>query len=646
MVKTRKESNCPLRVPKHIPLSFARPSLARAGEQGRWRLEFFLAESIPEGERLGVQFHGGRYNKVGWQHLQAQDPAASGFVSIRWGDETLPLDSATDDPGSLYFRVPAGGLRKGERLEVLLGGPVGATAPPYALDNKFFLLFLPQPRTTPMVPGTNPDPGRKVVAACLIHVTGNALSRLRAFAAPSHVRPGEAVRLLVRPEDSLGNVACQAPDRLIVRLQGRELTTRRVGMPDSTCCVLEGIVLPGPGVYRLEVEDVTHGLRTTANPIECFPGEESARVLWGMIHGHTEISDGVGTLDHYFRYMRDECALDFGAPGDHDNLFETSDAMWQMTQEAVARYHEADRFVTFLGYEWAKWRRNGDGDRNVYYLHDGRPMFRSDEGHFPTPPDLFRALKGETAIVIPHHTAVIGNPCDWKDHDPEKERLVEIYSCWGSSERSVHDGDPFPVRPAKRQEGQALDAGEVPAGFVQRALELGWRVGFVGGGDDHHGHPGDDTLSGWGPWRYKAGLMAVWATGRTRQAIWEAMWKRRCYASTGARMIVHFVVNGHPMGSQLSLTRHPGLALVRQIEVRVHGTAAIARVEIVRNNQDVYVYRGEGPDVLFTWQDRTPLAAINLPPARWSATPFTFYYLRVTQADGEMAWASPVWIES
>jgi hypothetical protein len=186
----------------------------------------------------------------------------------------------------------------------------------------------------------------------------------------------------------------------------------------------------------------------------------------------------------------------------------------------------------------------------------------------------------------------------------------------------------------------------VPAGFVQRALELGWRIGFTGGGDDHTAHPGDEVYHGVEPWRYKAGLMAVHAAENTRDALWQAMWNRRCYATTGARIILDWSLEGRPMGAELSLRDAPGLEHRRRLRVRVHGTAPVRSVEIVRNNRDVHRVEPGGMDTEFGWTDAAPLAEVNLAPAPYCPSPFTFYYVRVTQADGEMAWGSPAWIQS
>jgi hypothetical protein len=56
--------------------------------------------------------------------------------------------------------------------------------------------------------------------------------------------------------------------------------------------------------------------------------------------------------------------------------------------------------------------------------------------------------------------------------DTVKQRLVEMYSFWGSSECSMHDGNPFPVKKA----WNLTEPEEAVEGFVQRALAL-WVCG-------------------------------------------------------------------------------------------------------------------------------------------------------------------------
>lgn len=646
--KKMRENHRPVRIPEGIEIGRSEPPVARAGERGTWRFFFTLSRNIPEDRHLVLFLSGGRNNKGSWLKPEDDDSPLEEFMILeRQGRDRLRLADQRRSYAHdfLAFEVPEGGLQAGETLVATLGKPAGAITQSLSLPDKFVLLMEWVPGQEAAPPNTIfGDVLSKIVGACVIDIVGGTLDHLRAYA-PSSVKPGEEFSILIRPEDAYGNVSSGTPGEIVLKLGKRELHATISEVEGSACRVAEGIQLEEEGVHRISVSETATSLSTTTNPILCSRAL-TERLYWGYIHGHTEFSDGTGSIEHYFRYMRDECKLDFSAPGDHDHLWETSEEMWRLTCEAVARYNEPHRFTTFLGYEWAKWRKNGDGDRNVYYLEDHRPLYRSDNECYPTPSHLFEALEDETAIVIPHHTAGNGNHCDWKDHEPEKERLVEIYSFWGNSERSYRDGNLFPIRPVGATPSERIDAGEVPEGFVQRALALGWRVGFCGGGDDHIAHAGDEVRVGAQPWRYKSGLMALYADANTRDALWKAMYERRAYATTGARIIVRFSLSGFPMGKEVSLSESPSLRSSRRLAVCVHGTAPIKSIEIVRNNTDIHRVRPEEMDSSFEWEDSEALDEINLPPTKFTSVPFTFYYLRVTQYDGETAWTSPIWILS
>ncbi|NIS74992.1 MAG: DUF3604 domain-containing protein, partial [Deltaproteobacteria bacterium] len=53
----------------------------------------------------------------------------------------------------------------------------------------------------------------------------------------------------------------------------------------------------------------------------------------------------------------------------------------------------------------------------------------------------------------------------------------------------------------------------------------------------------------------KAGLTAVWTDLLSRHSIYDALRARRCYATTGERIIVEFWVDGHFMGEVIPAER-------------------------------------------------------------------------------------------
>ena len=65
----------------------------------------------------------------------------------------------------------------------------------------------------------------------------------------------------------------------------------------------------------------------------------------------------------------------------------------------------------------------------------------------------------------------------------------------------------------------------------------------------------------------------------------------------------------------------------------MQGTGKIAKIDLVRNNAYIYSRKPDAANVEFTYTDMKPAKGMNL------------YYVRVLQANGEVAWGSPVWVK-
>ncbi len=357
----------------------------------------------------------------------------------------------------------------------------------------------------------------------------------------------------------------------------------------------------------------TNELEISSNPGVIIPGAKE-QVYWGDIHGKTGFSgDGLAPIDDYISYARDTGGADFTCVTDHSGCNRES---WITTQEKAREYTTDGEFVALKGFEYSY----NHGHRNVYFdnhrIEDVWPDERLDldpqeDGTRPFF-EYLRTRKDEL-LSVPHHTLVW---TDWDVYDQELEPICEIYSMWGSSERTVGEGNPL------------WDKSCIPGGGAQAALGRGYRMGFIAASDTHSGFPGRQHPDLYGfCFTYKAGLAAIRARELTAKALIDALKARNCYGTTGARIYVEFFVDGHRMGSEIALNG------TREITGRVVGTDQVPRIDIVRNNEDYRTLRPESDDVAIDVTDSDPVA------------PGTFYYLRIWQADGEMAWTSPVWLD-
>ena len=376
--------------------------------------------------------------------------------------------------------------------------------------------------------------------------------------------------------------------------------------------------------------------------------ENRYRLFFGDIHAHSGYSlcywpgCGEGSLDQLYSFARDQAGLDFCAATNHG--FSMTDEQWEVTQCKTAAYNEPERFVTLLAYEWTSALY---GHYNVYYLGDEGELIRCTASGDPrdpqgdTPKDLFRKLKRtrREAMVVPHHPAVTQFRVNWDYYDGDLVRLAEITSLWGNFE---YYGNPH----------RARISDVLPGYYLQDALARGYRLGFLGGTDSHDCRPGMPTFGGrrkpngqvfrqnplgveiacyiadeTANWR---GIAAVYAEALSREAIYSALWARRCYATTGARIELDFRVSGHCMGEQFQV-QNP--ELVPRIELRARGTHPIAKIEIVRNGDVIYGVQDGGCEANLSLRDYNLHQREN------------YYYARVVQADGHRAWSSPVWVD-
>jgi hypothetical protein len=393
--------------------------------------------------------------------------------------------------------------------------------------------------------------------------------------APSHALPGEKVSLTVKAQDRFGNPASTYRGTVEFKAE------RVIGLPERHAFVdadqgirrFDGVSFIGPGTYRLSVVDEDRGFLAQSNPIEVTRAESSRglSVFWGDFHGQTRNSVGTGTVEQYFHFAKHTSALDFTAHNAND--FQVLREHWDEVKEVTKRYNRPGEFVTFLGSEWSGTTPAG-GDHNIYYLEDDKPLHRSSHWQIPDRSDestdcypvseLYRVLKeeGNEAMVIPH---VGGRYANLDYHDPDLEPVVEICSTHGYFEWLLQD-----------------------------AIRRGYKVGVVGSSDDHSGRQGA-TYPMYDRFPVRGGLAGVYAEGRTREAIWKALKARRCYATTGERIILGFEMDGHMMGEEVRTSRLPSF------RVRVAGTSGIHECELKRGLRVIHRFRppcGKNPNRL------------------------------------------------
>ncbi|MER1966626.1 DUF3604 domain-containing protein [Castellaniella sp. GW247-6E4] len=327
---------------------------------------------------------------------------------------------------------------------------------------------------------------------------------------PTLARPGEPFKLGFKGEDKWGNPSDQVAGvfslhaNLPLQHLPASLTVER-GQPAH---VLTGLRALEPGDLQIEVRQDG---RTVARSNPCrVDGRSRHRHYWADLHGQSEETIGTNSARALMEFARDRAFLD--AMSHQGNDFQITQKFWAELNALNKEFNRDGEFVVFPGYEWSGNTGLG-GDRNVLYLEDDRPIYRSSHALVDDLSDvdtdansadeLFEALKKEDVVVQAH---IGGRYADIvMSHNAQIERSIEVHSDWGTFEWLLGD-----------------------------AFAQGYRVGILANSDGHKGrhgasHPGASLFGAYG------GLSCLLADELTRRSLAECLRQRRHYATTGCR---------------------------------------------------------------------------------------------------------------
>lgn len=598
-----------VRTPEVVPYFDSRPS-AVDGE-GAAEPEFFGPFPVSERTDFEIEFTVGKSGIApggyillqispwwGWSPPHLGDPEIPGSVRVRADFSKPELEVEILPLNRVLVFSPDRPIPPGGRITFFYAN---AAVDRFAEEEELFQFF---------TDGDGDGHAGPISRQPRIRTVARRPVRLR-VTVPPQAQPGEEIAVRAAPLDPLGNWSELEEGEYRLLAKAEDGTGSRVAASASLKggekTVSFSWTPEAEGIYFFRLEGPA-GLSGESNVLFCREGEPSLHLYFGDIHGHSRLSDGTGTPEDFYRYAREVSGLDIAALTDHADFgtIPIEGEVWERIAKAANRAYRPGEFVTFVGFEWTSWIY---GHRNVYYRGAAGPVFSSLDQASDTPQKLWKLLEPYQAMTVAHHAG--GGPIavDWEIPPEERERLVEISSIHGTSE--YLGGEYSIYRP-------------VPGTFVRDALKRGYRLGFTGSGDNHDGHPGNGSAGA-----AVTGLLGLYGTGLTREEVWEALESRRVYATTGAKIILNFQVAGSPMGSEVEWPDGRGPV---PIALQAAGCATLKRVEVIRNGEAIFAEKGDGVFARYFLEDPDPPDGTS------------WYYLKIIQEDGQMAWSSPIWV--
>ena len=359
-------------------------------------------------------------------------------------------------------------------------------------------------------------------------------------------------------------------------------------------------------------------------------GEATFQRYFGQLHSHTQYSDGAGSLDSALDYVKNlpEIAnVDFVAFTDHSNYFDKSGAdnpegalydmslasaasqnLWNEYKNAVAAFNKenAGSMVAIAGFEMT-WS-GGPGHINTFNTpgivsrNNTTLNNKTKDAGLQAYYKLLSQTEGVDSISqFNHPGTTFGNFIDfgyWDAVVDTRMYMVEV----GNGEGQIGAGGYYPSYEQ----------------YIM-ALDKGWHVAPTNNQDNHKGRWGNANDA----------RDVILTDDFTEDGIYAALRARRMYATEDKNLDLDYTVNGNMMGSIIDVPEKLNFEISFNDPDR---TDSIAKVELVVNSGKV----------AYTWDSAADLAkgsvSVELAPE------YTYYFVRVTEGDGDLAVTAPVWV--
>ena len=378
---------------------------------------------------------------------------------------------------------------------------------------------------------------------------------------------------------------------------------------------------------------------------------------------------------------------------------ETTATAWEDYVVGAAEAHyEPGTFTSLIAFEWTSAPNAGNMHRNVIFRDNKVPDIPLSALDTTDEEELWawmeqQEAEGSTLLAVPHNSNGskglmfepidnAGNPItrEYAERRAKWEPLIEMMQIKGNSEThpGVSPNDEFANFENAESIATFSERSFRNDGFVRWAATKGldyeqklganpWKLGFIGGTDNHNGTPSDvdeatyngshgvadgtieqrreGEIDGWllGPDANPGSLAGVWASKNTRGAIFDAMQSRETFATSGPRIQPRFFggsmlqsnndpvklvmdgyANGVPMGGSLTALDGPPTFAVHAFKDTIG--ANLDRVQIIKGWVDE---RGAPQERIIdvVWSgERVPDVNGKLPPVGNTVDPETATY--------------------
>ncbi|ABX41533.1 CehA/McbA family metallohydrolase [Lachnoclostridium phytofermentans] len=357
-------------------------------------------------------------------------------------------------------------------------------------------------------------------------------------------------------------------------------------------------------------------------------GTPKYSLYFGQLHSHTTYSDGSGSLDEALNYINKISKgdnIDFVAFTDHSNYFDKSGAanpeaslynkslmtaesqkIWNEYKNKIADFNASstNRGVIALGgfeMTWSggpghmnTWNTEGIVSRNNTILNN-----KTNDAGMKAYYTLLSQPEGANSVSQFNHPGkTFGTFSDFAYWDPTIDSRITLLEV-GNGEGAIGSGGYFPSY-----------------NYYTMALDKGWHVAPTNNQDNHKGKWGNGNDA----------RDVIITDNFTEQGIYDALKARKVYATEDKNLEITYTVNDELMGS-----------IIKEVPKSLDLKVTLSDADDIIQKAEVIANSGR---IVHTWDvnAQSKELSVTLSPE------YSYYYIRVTEKDGDLAVTAPVWI--
>ena len=342
------------------------------------------------------------------------------------------------------------------------------------------------------------------------------------------------------------------------------------------------------------------------------------------------ISSGSGSLSsalNYIANLPESANVDFVAFTDHSNYFDTKDAanvegalydmslasassqkLWAEYKNTIAEFNASQSDVVALGGFEMTWS-GGPGHINTFNTdgivsrNNATLNNKTKDAGMKAYYALLSQNEGADSLSqFNHPSATFGTFTDFSYWDAVIDTRIMMVEV-GNGEGQIGAGGYYPSYE-----------------YYTMALDKGWHVAPTNNQDNHKGKWGNANDA----------RDVILTDDFSEEGIYQAIRDMRMYSTEDKNLEVYYTVNGYQLGS--NITEVPEKLNINVLVNDPDASDSISKVEVIVNSGKT----------AYTWDSQAELAAgelsCTLDPS------FSYYYIRVTEGDGDLAVTAPVWV--